>query len=380
MKARRLDGWTVSGIAAAVVLLTVYPSNRLSAQQWRPDERVLISDFSTVTAIAASPFTVFAATTHGLTVYDRRARAWRLPVTSLDGYPAAPVRVALADAADNAVWLGTSDGWARYDTDVRQWQSGAAPGGVLDFILDARDPASGIFVRTAAGWDFLSRGGMVPAPGRPLPPPDQRIRPLDPSTALNLAPMADAMRALILTDPRLRPHQFTAATRTPDQSDLFFGTNGMGVIRVDAVTGEWEPLAFGLVAPGAGAVALGAGGVWVAANARVGERRGLSWVGDDLSRIQAIEGAGSLGVQFLHGRRMLARGDALWVATERGVVRYDRGGGLRMFDLGRGLPSPDVLCLAPAPDGVWAVIPLDLQGIAALKRSPGVRGDDRDAP
>ncbi|MBI1967232.1 MAG: hypothetical protein HYS40_04520 [Gemmatimonadetes bacterium] len=334
--------------------LTAYPPNRLPFQ-WRPDERALLTDFSHVTAIAASPFTVFAATTHGLTVYDRRARRWRLPVTALDGYPTIPVRIALADATDNAVWLGTGDGWARYDADIRQWQSGTVPGGVLDFALDARDQASGIFVRTADGWGFLPRGGVVPVPGRSLPAPDQRIRPVDPRTALDLAPMADAMRALILTDPRLRTHQYTAAARTPDQSDLFFGTNGMGVVRVDAVTGEWEPLPFGLVAPGAGAVALGAGGVWVAAHARVGERRGLTWVTDDLSQVQAIEGTGSLGLQFLHGRRMLARGDALWVATERGVLRHQAGSGrLRMFDLGRGLPSPDILSLAPAPDGVWA--------------------------
>ena len=34
------------------------------------------------------------------------------------------------------------------------------------------------------------------------------------------------MRALILTDARLRAHQFTAAASTLDRSDIFFGTTG----------------------------------------------------------------------------------------------------------------------------------------------------------
>ena len=41
------------------------------------------------------------------------------------------------------------------------------------------------------------------------------------------------LRALILTDPQLRTYQFTAAAATPDQSDLFFGTTGLGVVRFD---------------------------------------------------------------------------------------------------------------------------------------------------
>src|SRR5207247_7708010 len=108
------------------VLLAVYPSIRLSVQssRWRPEERVLISDFSAVEAVAASPFTVFAATTHGLTIYDRQTRTWRLPVTSLEGYPAARVRVALAGGGGDAAWLGTAVGWERYDAGVRTWEQG----------------------------------------------------------------------------------------------------------------------------------------------------------------------------------------------------------------------------------------------------------------
>ncbi|MGH7644099.1 MAG: hypothetical protein ACREMR_00800, partial [Gemmatimonadales bacterium] len=159
----------------------------------------MISDFRTVDAVAASAWIVYAATRHGLLLYDRRTRAWQLPLTALDGYPAARVRVALADPAGSAVWLGTTDGWARYDADMRQWDRGPATGGVSGMLLDAQNPA-GVFVHDRSGWSFLPRGALFAQPGTPLPPPERQVRPLDVQTALATAPLADAMRALILTD------------------------------------------------------------------------------------------------------------------------------------------------------------------------------------
>ena len=346
----RVDGQTASVAVLATVLLAVYPSIRLSVQssRWRSEDRALISDFSAVEAVAASPFSVFAATTHGLTIYDRQARSWRLPVTSLDGYPAAPVRVALADGVADAVWLGTTAGWARYDATVRTWEQGVVPGGVASLMLDARDQASGIFVLGASGWGFLPRGALFPVQDRPLPPPGQRVTPLDPRTALAQAPFAEALRALILTDPRLSSYRFTAAARSPDRSELFLGSDGAGLVRVDPATGQWDRLAFGLLAARAGAVAVAPGGVWVASAGRVGERRGLTWVARDLSADTTIEGTGTLGFPCVEGRRLIARGRSLWLACERGVVRIDAlGSSVRLFVV----DAPTAL--APASDGVW---------------------------
>src|SRR5438046_10495873 len=85
------------------------------------------------------------------------------------------------------------------------------------------------------------------------------------------------MRALISTDARLASYRFTAAARSPDRSELFFGSDGAGVVRVDPATGEWNRVVFGLIATRAGAVAAAPGGVWVASAGRVGERRGVTW-------------------------------------------------------------------------------------------------------
>ncbi len=157
------------------------------------------------------------------------------------------------------------------------------------------------------------------------------------------------MRAAILTDRRLRTHQFTSAAATPDRPEIFFGTNGLGMVRVDKLTGEWEVLSYGLLAPGVGAIAPTPEGVWAAANARPGERRGLTWVARDLSATRTSEGGGAaLGFAFHYSRRLLAIGDQLWLATEQGVLRIDSASfQSRLWDL------PQATALARARNGVW---------------------------
>jgi ligand-binding sensor domain-containing protein len=368
----RIGGW----IALGTVALSTCSPPPLSGQTriWRPEDRVLITDFSVVDAVAASPWYVYAATRHGLLLYDRRARSWQLPVTSLQGYPAAPVRTALADPAGNAVWLGTTEGWARYDADLERWDQGASPGGVTGLMLDARDAGGGVFLRDASGWSYLPRGAFLPQPGMPLPPPEQRIQPLDVTAALATAPMAQALRTLILTDPQLRSYQFTAAARTPDANALFLGTNGLGLVRLDPTLGQWEPLRFTLLAVGAAAVAPGAEGVWAASDdTRPGGRSGVTWLPQDLSSTTVLEPRAGTGFGPATVRRMLAADGALWLATDAGVFRLDpQSGRTRRYTLGDGLPSEDVHCLAPAPDGVWVGTSRGLAVISASGRTQRV--------
>jgi len=263
-----------------------------------------------VEAVAASSWFAYAATTHGLLIYDRVSRRFRSPVTAIDGYPPVRVRRAIADPSSNAVWLdlGAGAGYLRYDVDGHAWTPGVPPSGSADQSLTVE-------------------------------------------AALANAPLADAMRAAILTDQRLRTHQFTAAAATPDRPDIFFGTNGLGLVRVDKQTGAWELLTYGLLAPGVGAVAPVPSGVWAATSGIAGraQRRGLSWVAGDLSATRTSEGGrAALGFSFLYARRMLVTGNEIWVATEQGVLRVDSTGLTpRLWDV------PDATCLAGSTQGVW---------------------------
>jgi hypothetical protein len=338
----------------AVFVSAVSGSLHGQSGYWRAGERVVLSDFSVVTAVAASPWMVFAATTNGLIIYDRSAQGWLLPQTLLDGYPITPVRIALADAVGNGVWLGTLDGWAHYDQDIKRWDGGILAGGARDFFLDSQDQASGIYVLGLQGWSFIPRGSSFTTPVRQLPPPARRIVPLDLRSAFSRAPLADAMRARILTDARLRTYQYTTAAGTADRPELYFGTNGLGLIRFDPMSGQGEAMMFGLPNARASAVAAGSQGVWVVGSARAGERRGVTWITDDLSRFTVSEDALGRGTSVLLARRLLSSGDVLWLASDHGAYRIPAGGGLgRLFNLGSGLPSEDVLSLAPAPDGAW---------------------------
>jgi len=274
---------------------------------WGPENHVLLSDFSDIEAVAASSWLVFAATTHGLLIYDRGLRRFRRPVTAIDGYPQGTVRRAVADPAGNAVWLDVGPAsYIRYDVDGKTWTPGDVPS--------------------------TQAGGTLTV-----------------EAALARAPLAGAMRAAILTDARLRTHQFTSAAATPDRPEIFFGTNGLGMVRVDRLTGEWEVLSYGLLAPGVGAVASTPEGIWAAANARPGERRGLTWVARDLSATRTSEGGGAaLGFAFHYARRLLAIGNQLWLATEQGVLRIDSATfQSRLWDL------PQATALARARNGVW---------------------------
>jgi hypothetical protein len=269
---------------------------------------VIVSDFSNVEAVAASAWFVFGATTHGLLIYDRAARRFRPPVTAIDGYPQGRILRAVADPAGNAVWLalGRAADYIRYDVDGRTWTLGS--------------------LRSIEVYGTLTV-----------------------EAALARVPLADAMRAAILTDARLRTHQFTSAAAAPDRPEFFFGTNGLGIVRVDKMTGEWEVLGYGLVAPSVGAIAATPEGVWAASNARPGERRGLTWVARDLSATSSREGGGAaLGFSFLYSHRLMAIGDQLWLATEQGVLRIDSASfQSRAWDL------PEATTLARGSDGVW---------------------------
>jgi len=347
-------------IALLLFVLSARPPVRLTAQ-YSPGDRVLITDFSFISALAASPLYVFATTPHGLTIYNRQSNEWQLPVTILDGYPRAPVRVAVADIMGNAVWLGTDGGWARYDADLRHWEGAAIPGGVRGLMLDATDPASGIYLQTSTEWLFLPRGGVVPfsSAGRPLPAPGQRITPLGLDQALNTATAGDAFRAFILTDSRLRSYTFTAAARSPDQREIFFGTNGAGLIRIDPATAIWETLPFGLGARGAGAVAVGKTGVWAASFTLPFDRRppqsDVTWLSPDLTRA-TLYSAHTYGSDCRQSRRIVLEGTGVWVACDAGVLRIDsRDRRARLFSL------DGVLSIAASRRGLWVGTPHGLR-------------------
>ncbi len=338
-------------LVATLGVLALGGTLEAQTRLWREDERVIVADFTVVQALAASDALLFVATAHGLGTYDHRFRRWAAPVTATEGYPREPVLAALADPADDAVWLGTATGALRYRPIFRQFESVLVPGGVRDFLYDRDDPFRGLYLLTSTGWQFLARGAFGPTPA-PLPPPERRVATLRVEEVLARTPMVDAMQGSILLDERLRRFRYTSAAAVPTTEEIFLGTNGLGVIHVDPLVARLEALPFGLLATGAGAVVGGGDGVWVGSD-DPGSRAGLTFVSDDLQRYEYVEGPRATGFGASAVRALLARGRDLWAATDRGIVLVKSNGDVLRLDTGSGLPDRQALALAAGPSGVW---------------------------
>lgn len=339
------------GTALAAAVLGVASPLRAQTRAWNERERVIVSDFTVVTALAASEARVYVATTGGLGLYDRRFRQWDPPVTPAEGYPTEPVLAAIADPADDAVWLGTVTGVVLYRAFSRQFERIVIPGGVRDFLYDRGDPFRGVYARTSSGWMFLPRGGFIPAP-EPLPPAGRRAGSLSVEDVMRREPAVDALRAGVLTDDRLRTYRYTAAAVVPNTDEYYLGTDGGGVIRFDALSARFEPLPFGLLATGAGAVVAVPGGVWVGSDAR-SARAGLTFVGEDLQRYAYEEGPRGTGFGGRVVRALLVRGREIWAGTDRGIVRVLPERETRRLTTADGLPDDETFALAQGPAGVW---------------------------
>jgi ligand-binding sensor domain-containing protein len=165
-------------------------------------------------------------------------------------------------------------------------------------------------------------------------------------------PLVDAMRAAVLVDQRLRTLSYTAAAAVPGTEQYYLGTNGGGLVAFDGLMQRFDPLPFGLLSPGAGAVLAIPGGVWVGTDGR-GPRSGLTFVADDLQQFAYEEGPRGTAFGGRSVRALLARGGEIWAATEHGVVRIEPRGETRRITTVNGLPDDETLALAQGPSGVW---------------------------
>jgi ligand-binding sensor domain-containing protein len=364
--------WKLLLVALAAV---AEPAAAQGSRLWRPEERIVVSDFTVVDAVAASDAYVFVATANGLGLYDRRFRRWEPPRSIADGYPAEPVVAALADPADESLWLATALGLVHYRPVFREFERIAAGGGVRELMYDREDPFSGLYLRDATGWRFLQRGSMIPGPALRLPPVSRRVGSLSVDRLMSQQPTVDAMSGMILTDERLRTFAYTSAVEVPLTEEYYLGTNGLGLIQYDVLVAQFNRLPFGLLAQGVGAVTVVPGGVWVGTDHR-SRRQGFTFVGEDLQRFEYEEGPRATGLGITGVRAMIGRGRDIWAATNAGVVVFQPGGYTRTLRTVQGLPDEETFALAQGPSGVWVgtafglALVSDDQTITRIGRTP----------
>ncbi len=312
----------------------------------------MLTDFGTVEALAADESILYVVSRGGIGIYDRRFRRWDPPITPLDGYMVQRVHAALVDPSDRSLWLATDQGLLSYDPHMRRFETVSVPGGASQLMFDRSDAFAGIYFRGSSGWQFLPRGGVVPQRAGSIPSPRRQLRTASVQEVLERHPYVATMRAVTLSDERLRRYRYTAGAEVPLTDEVFLGTDGLGVIRFDAATTDLEPLPFGLLGPGAAAVEAVPGGVWVGTDER-SPRSGFTFVSDDLQRFEFEQGPRVTGLGMGLVRDILARGRELWAATDAGVLRVGPGGATRRITSADGLPTTRVLALAQGHSGVW---------------------------
>jgi len=342
----------------ALALLPL-PLDGQSGRLWRPDERVLLTDFSRVGAVASDSRRIWAATPLGVEVYDFVARRWDPPVTAEDGYPFGETPTALAyDRFADVLLLGTAAGTVyEYQPLGGSWRS-VGPiviGPVMRIVVAEGD--DGVLVAGRDGWRRLRRESYIPEPVPPGElPPAARAAAASPVERLIRADAGfAAARGTLAVDEHARDWPLTDVAEGGSAGEYWIGTWGDNLIRYDAHFMRAERFRFGPLSAGVGAIARDANGWWFAGDGR-GPRDGVAHADPALQEWRYHE-ARVAGAPRGHVRAVSPTSRIVWFAATAGLFRLERAtGSWQRIGEADGLPAAEVMSLAvaPGPDGVWA--------------------------
>ena len=347
------------------------------------EDRIVLTAFDVIPAVAASQHMVYIATADGIAALDRDFGRWSAPVALASGFPGGPVTAIAVDPVEEGVWVAIAGAVLYYRPSLGDLSRGSAPGLVDAIIFDQRDPSAGAYLHGTSGWSLASRTGMVvPVDPSRVPPPNARILPSTLAEVYDTYPSLRGAGGLLTQDADLQSWPVIGGSVSPDRSEVWLGTNGGGLFRVDPLFLKGEQLPFGLLQTATGALARDAAGVWMAGLGGGGaERTGLTFTSGDLQQWRWIRSPSV--TRAMAGARvfdMSVSGTQMWVGTDRGVVLADAGKADRTltWSATNGLPDDRVLSVAAAHDGAWVGTARGLAfvaspGSAAAARASNVR-------
>jgi hypothetical protein len=353
----------------------------------RNEERVRIGSFSHLRAVTVSRRYVFAASGTGISVYDRQFERWLPPLTADDDVTDQPITALAGDPVEEALWYGVPGAIVMYRPFTGQIQRTMVVG-VPDLIVFERTAVGGavatrespgvpsgvalgmaeVLVRSSGQWTRVSRVGLAtPLSGAPslasvyVPPRLPEIYAQFPTLRMQPDQLLRGTSARQARNRALAPVRVTSGAVSPERSsDVWLGTDGDGLFRIDANVLQGRALPFGLFDAGVGALAPAADGVWAGGIGGVFEggaatRGGVTFATSDLQRWRWIEGTIAVPLAGRRVTSMASWGSRLWLGTERGLVRIrtDSTNDLAQWTAFAGLPDDRVLSLAPRGDGAW---------------------------
>ncbi len=345
----------------------------------RRDERRIVGSFGDIRALAVSRRYVFAASASGIAIYDRLFNAWQAPVSPDIGLTDAQITAIAGDPVEDALWIGVPGAVIIYRPAAEQLQRTIVTG-VPELIAFDRQPTGDAFVRASGQWSRVSRSGIA----TPVSPPvaGQVILPASLNDVYSRYPGLRSGAPLLFRSQRAdRPlYNFSIQTGVyaPDQpSEVWLGTRGDGLYKVDGVTQQATAVRYGLLETGVGALALAADGVWSAGLGLSSLRSGLTFASTDLQRWRWIDGTIAVPMLGLRATSMSVRAQRAWVGTDRGVVRVqlDAAESITLWSAQHGLPDERVTAVAARDDGAWVAT---LRGLvfvndSGFARTPNLR-------
>lgn len=307
------------------------------SRDWRPDERVVIGDFRTINAVAASYDRLFAVSPQQLLIWRPGFREWEGPFDPPDRRFLQGVTAALADPLDNSVWMARPNGWTRYEPDLRLWSAGDVPAGVFAIAFDLSNPTGGLLMRTREGWLELPRGGLFPVPAAA---PREPITSPSVESFLRDHPAVAGLSAGVLSDARLRRARFTSVARSFDRMGWYLGTSGVGLFFLPEGAAVPEPLPFGVAGASVSALFAAPGGVWAMSERSAVNDAALTFLSSDLRDVRYLTGPSATGLPFNTARKLIGAGAALWAATDQGAAHIElESGRVELLEDTRGLPD-----------------------------------------
>jgi hypothetical protein len=290
------------------------------------EDKIVVGDFSFVTAVAVSRRYVFAATRGGLIVLDRQSRRWLPPFTTIDGYPFDGAFVVAGDPTDDAVLIGTAGAVLTYRPSLGAVARTIVPGQIERIVFDRSRPIDGAFVLASGRWYGIGMGGVaVPVTADRLPAPQNRIGSETIEDVYRRFPNVGGFESILTRDDvTLRGARVTAAARAPERSEVWLGTAGRGLIEVDPIFNKATPHPYGLLGTDATALARSADGVIVATRSQggtAGTAGGLSMLADDLATSRWFTGDRNRVLDRMHAIRIAVRDGTAWMLGVDGVLR-----------------------------------------------------------
>ena len=339
------------------LLLAVRP---LSAQTggWRPDERVLITDFGFVTALARSPTTVFAATAGGLIAVDEARGRSEPPITVEDGFPPVAPTAMAYDHRDRTLWLDAAGDLFQFDPFSRRFRDRIRVGRGVTGLVPAESSGSDLFVRVGAEWwrvDTFSRDLRRADPAAVRRAIDSRSDLRDRDEALRDPFFLDGAEqaARPWSGQRVRILDITPAW---DAYGWWLGTAGAFLLRYDAIGRSVTRNSIGPAGVGMASVVATEDAVWFAPRRALEGRYGVAAATPDLQQWRVWRADSARTVPDLVNDMLRVRGGT-WAGGESGLHWMKDGQSEWRRELDVDLSFRPVLGLAsasgPAAEAVW---------------------------